>query len=126
MSIHRHDFELNSGVRLVNELLGDNFHAEVVVLDGTGLLQAVQQNLERIVNVRPHGRIEHTGMELKLLRDVQVPDRTLPKEGGLVVLKGRGLAKPRVSGNLNDAIAVRLRGNVADDSLPTVVHNATF
>ena len=46
-----HNLELYPGIHLVNERLGNHLHAEVVILDGLRLLKAIQQDLQRVVDV---------------------------------------------------------------------------
>ena len=54
LCLYLYDLELHPGVYLVNEFLRHYLHALVVVLDGLGVLEAVEQGFEAIVEVLAH------------------------------------------------------------------------
>lgn len=73
VGLHGDKLKFDSGFLFVEELFGDNLDAFVVVPNGLDPLEAVEDNLEGIVQVCALGGVKHPDVELEISGDVRIP-----------------------------------------------------
>ena len=102
----------------VNKLLRENLHAVVVIADRFHLLEAVQDNLQAIVEVCPVAIIVHLQVELEQSCDVLIAvDVALQVERLFVVYESLGFPKGGLQTKFDDFVAVTFARAFADDGL---------